>query len=375
MDGRKQKPLSSLYGPAVKKKASARAQASDMEDNPSIASLKRHPLRLVGSLPTSPLPVARRAEEEIDDGQEELDIEEEEEIENEEEEYIYEPDQNDEHDGNSYDHDDDMSEEGGEDQPSIDISSGEDEARVEGTKKRKKETSVPENSAAWKYFEKVFVVDEENPEGPKVLKARCRHCKKEYAYFQGSTTTTLNRHWKGKCKKLNAKIASQLVQSRLGFKPVNGDANIPESATPGHVGFDQAVVKELIARMIMVHEYSFRMVEHEWFNIVLKYLNPLYTSMGRKAIRAECMRVYKKEKEKLKIALQEVDYISLTTDLWTSNQTIAYMCVVAHYIDADWKMQTHVLAFMELDPPHSGHVIADAIWDCVTDWKIENKES
>ena len=172
---------------------------------------------------------------------------------------------------------------------------------------------------------------------------------------------------------MNAKIASQLIQSRLGFKPVNSNANIPQSTIPGHVGFDQAIVKELIAKMIMVHEYSFRMVEHEWFNIVLKYLNPLYTPMGRRAIRAECMRVYKKEKEKLKVALQEVDYISLTTDLWTSNQTIAYMCVVAHYIDTEWKLQTRVLAFMELDPPHSGHVIADAIWDCVTDWKIENK--
>jgi hypothetical protein len=145
---------------------------------------------------------------------------------------------------------------------------------------------------------------------------------------------------------LNAKIARQLIQSRLGFKPVNGNANIPASS-PGHVGFDQAIVKELIAKMIMVHEYSFRMVEHEWFNIVLKYLNPLYQPMGRKAIRAECMRVYKKEKERLKVALQDVDYISLTTDLWTSNQTIAYMCVVAHYIDTDWKMQTRVLSFME----------------------------
>jgi hypothetical protein len=47
------------------------------------------------------------------------------------------------------------------------------------------------------------------------------------------------------------------------------------------------------------------------------------------------MRVYTKENEKLKIAFKEVDYISLTTDLWTSNHTIAYMCVVAHYIDTD----------------------------------------
>ena len=111
-----------------------------------------------------------------------------------------------------------MSEEGavGEEKQSIDISSGEDEARVKGNKKRKKETSVPENSVAWTHFEKIFVVDEENPEGPKVLKARCLHCTKDYAYVQGSSTTTLNRHWKGKCKKLNAKIQNQLIQTRAG---------------------------------------------------------------------------------------------------------------------------------------------------------------
>jgi hypothetical protein len=54
-------------------------------------------------------------------------------------------------------------------------------------------------------------------------------------------------------------------------------------------------------------------------------------------------------------------------------KTIAYMCVVAHYIDTNWKIHTCVLAFMELDPPQSAHVIADAVWDCVTKWKIHNK--
>jgi hypothetical protein len=76
--------------------------------------------------------------------------------------------------------------------------------------------------------------------------------------FKDQVAQPWNMHWKGKCKKLNAKIASQLVQSRLGFKLVNSNPTIPESATLGHVGFDQVVVKELIARMIMVLEYSFR---------------------------------------------------------------------------------------------------------------------
>jgi hypothetical protein len=189
-----------------------------------------------------------------------------------------------------------------------------------------------------------------------VLKAKCNHCNKLYAYVQGSSTSTLNRHW-GKCKHCLRNLERVKIQRHLGFKPINASANTPV----GDVGFEQVIVKELIAKMVMVHEYSFWMVEHEWFNIVIKYLNPLYQSIGRKAIRAECMRVYKKAKEVLKLALKDVEYISLTTDLWTSNQTLSYMCVVAHYIDAGWRMQTRVLAFMELDPPHSGHVIADAL--------------
>ena len=60
-------------------------------------------------------------------------------------------------------------------------------------------------------------------------------------------------------------------------------------------------------------------------------------------------------------------------DWWTSNQNLCYMSLVAHYIDKNWVMQCRVLNFIELDPPHSGVVIAQAIWDCVVEWKIEDK--
>jgi hypothetical protein len=50
-------------------------------------------------------------------------------------------------------------------------------------------------------------------------------------------------------------------------------------------------------------------------------------------IRSECMRVYESKKEKLKKSLREAKSISLTTDLWTSNQGVQYMCLVAHYTE------------------------------------------
>ncbi|KAM0855457.1 hypothetical protein ACQ4PT_049764 [Festuca glaucescens] len=150
MEGKNQKPLSSLYedlAPA-KKKVSTHAKCS-LEDNPSIASLRQHPppprhlpthiatgghaagcvsvsFRFASSLsrPSTP-PV----EEEIDDVEEQ-----DEELDEEDKDEMYVPNENDE-DVNAYDLDDDMSEEDVvgtiEDKPSIDISSGEDEARIE----------------------------------------------------------------------------------------------------------------------------------------------------------------------------------------------------------------------------------------------------
>jgi hypothetical protein len=75
------------------------------------------------------------------------------------------------------------------------------------------------------------------------------------------------------------------------------------------------------------------------------------------------MKLYESEKETLKKIFRGVKKISLTCDLWISNQTICYMSLVAHYIDADWKMHCRVINFIELEPPHSGVVISNAIYD------------
>jgi hypothetical protein len=63
----------------------------------------------------------------------------------------------------------------------------------------------------------------------------------------------------------------------------------------------------------------------------------------------------------------------LTTDLWTSNQKIQYMCLVAHYIDVDWILQCRVLNFIKLDHPHNDIVISQTVFECLVEWKIEDK--
>ena len=50
----------------------------------------------------------------------------------------------------------------------------------------------------------------------------------------------------------------------------------------------------------------------------------------------------------------ELQYLALTTDLWTSNATKAYLTVTAHYIDDNWRMVSQVLQTREMPEQHTG---------------------
>jgi hypothetical protein len=182
-------------------------------------------------------------------------------------------------------------------------------------------------------------------------------------------TSQLNRHL-DKCtayQNKSAEAKSKLAQGTLNFALDDG------SLVVNPTEYDHEHTRILIAKMIIVHEYSLRMVEHRWFNILMKWMNNSYESIGRKTIKNECMKVYESEKDLLKKTLRDAESISLTTDLWTSNQNVQYMSLVAHYIDVNWELQCCVLNFVELDPPHTGVVIYQAIFECLVEWNIEDK--
>ncbi|KAJ1265943.1 hypothetical protein BS78_08G112300 [Paspalum vaginatum] len=225
-----------------------------------------------------------------------------------------------------------------------------------------------QRAASLKYY-KVIEVPSSKERGKMITKAKCRFCSKKYVYTPEGPTTTLNRHLEKQCTPYLTKLAkakSELVQGTLTFAPSDGSLHVSPNE------YDHDHTRLLIAKMIIAHQYSFRMVE-KWFDILMSWMNSNYEPIGRKGIKNECMKVYESEKELLKKSLKQAESISLTTDLWTSNQNIQYMCLVAHYVDVDWVLQCRVLNFVELDPPHIGIVIAQAIFECLVEWKIEDK--
>ncbi|KAL5570623.1 hypothetical protein UlMin_027198 [Ulmus minor] len=63
--------------------------------------------------------------------------------------------------------------------------------------------------------------------------------------------------------------------------------------------------------------------------------------------------------------------VCLTTDCWTSNQQIPYLCLTVHYIDSDWCLKERILNFVQISN-HKGETIAKLIEDCLHKWGIEN---
>ncbi|XP_019175760.1 PREDICTED: zinc finger BED domain-containing protein DAYSLEEPER-like [Ipomoea nil] len=132
-------------------------------------------------------------------------------------------------------------------------------------------------------------------------------------------------------------------------------------------------MRAVISHMIMVHELPFSFVEYELFNIVMQSASPYYERIGRTATTKDCWSTYELEKKRVQELLNLVDKISITTDIWTSNQNIQYMVITAHFMDMDSKLQKRVINFVEVLPPHTGTCVCDAIYKCLQGWGIEEK--
>jgi hypothetical protein len=132
----------------------------------------------------------------------------------------------------------------------------------------------------WKYF-KVVEVQSKKKFGKMVTKAKCKFCYKLYVYQPRGPTSQLNRHL-DKCTAYQNKLAnakSKVAQGTISFALDDG------SLVVNPTEYDHDHTRNLIAKMIIVHEYSLRMVEHRWFNILMKWMNNSYESIGRKTIK------------------------------------------------------------------------------------------
>ncbi|EOA12330.1 hypothetical protein CARUB_v10007925mg, partial [Capsella rubella] len=225
-----------------------------------------------------------------------------------------------------------------------------DDADVKGEKgKGKKPEEEPKKKRqyanCWEHF---TVIKKKNNKGEIVERAQCNHCKHDYAYHSHKNgTKSYNRHMET-CKVLISKVDVSKMM-------LNAEAKLQAKK------IDHMVFREMVAKCIIQHDLPFAYVEYERF-------------ISRNTAAADVYKFYENEADNLKRELANLPgRISFTSDLWTAITQEGYMCLTAHYVDRNWKLNNKIIAFFAFAPPHSGMHIAMKILEKWEDWGVQKK--
>src|SRR6218665_1358204 len=64
------------------------------------------------------------------------------------------------------------------------------------------------------------------------------------------------------------------------------------------------------------------------------------------------------------------EFVAYTTDMWTSVQNIAFMCMTVHWVTPDWRLESAIMQTREVCEKHTGENISIRLADAATEWEI-----
>ncbi|CAA2971570.1 zinc finger BED domain-containing RICESLEEPER 1-like [Olea europaea subsp. europaea] len=243
-------------------------------------------------------------------------------------------------------------------------------------------------SVVWNDFDRVKRGD--------TFVAICRHCKRVLSGSSTSGTSHLRNHLI-RCRRRSNHDISQLLtrgkkkESTLGLTNVgyNQDqrneivtvastnfeqGHVDGTVYTGSFSFDHRRSQLDLARMIMLHGYPLSMVEDVGFKMFVRNLQPLFDLVTIDKLEADCLEIYKKEKQKVYEELDKLPgKVSLSADRWVANGDMQYLCLIAYYIDDSWALKKKILNFLKIDPSQAEDSLSEVIMDSLRDWDIDRK--
>ncbi|XP_009108043.1 zinc finger BED domain-containing protein RICESLEEPER 2-like [Brassica rapa] len=130
----------------------------------------------------------------------------------------------------------------------------------------------------------------------------------------------------------------------------------------------------MIVMVIVEHDLLYAFVEYKRVQEALHYANPTIEFWCRNTTVSDVLKIFEREKMKLRQVLRESPgRICLTTDLWRAITIEGYLCLTAHYVDAEWNLRAKILSFCAFPPPHSALAIAMKLMELIKEWGLHKK--
>ena len=115
-------------------------------------------------------------------------------------------------------------------------------------------------------------------------------------------------------------------------------------------------------------------VDSPAFRHLLFTLDPRFQPYSRSQFsRVVIPMKYDEVKQSIKEKLEKVEFISLTTDMWTGCHNHGYISLSAHFVGDDWKMDHYCLQTREVVSSHTAQNLAGEISCSLDEWGITDK--
>jgi len=179
-----------------------------------------------------------------------------------------------------------------------------------------------------------------------------------------SGTSTLKKHLELSCKALKAWKSTNTDQTQTVIGRDGGDGSLTMYKV------SELVIREASIEMLILGELPLSFIESvAWRHFCSKA--KLYKPVSRRTATREIVMLYVKKKAAMKKILgKSQERMSLTTDIWVSNNTgESYMVITAHFVDVDWKLKKMIIGFKHVTD-HKGGTICKVLLECLAEWDI-----
>ena len=118
----------------------------------------------------------------------------------------------------------------------------------------------------------------------------------------------------------------------------------------------------LFVRWIVCMHISMSIVENPIFRELLRWFNAdliCWLPKAHKTIKGWIMDSFKKTKDEVRVMIQQSkSNIHLSFDLWTSNNSLALLGIIAHFVDDQHQIRTVMLVLRRVKGAHTGENLA-----------------
>ncbi|CAI5477899.1 unnamed protein product [Closterium sp. Yama58-4] len=138
-------------------------------------------------------------------------------------------------------------------------------------------------------------------------------------------------------------------------------------------------LREALVMLFTGLDMSFRSVDRPAFHDFVALLNP--DAAQHLGTRFRLVRDMLSGAETAKAQLRQLltgdglaGRVTLTTDIWTSENNVVFMVVTAHRVTSDFQLQQMVIDFRPLEGRHTGDKIATELEEVIGEWALGGGE-